>query len=229
MTRRGCFTPAQRAHVLALPSEPRDLVRFYTFTPSELTWIRMRRGYHNRLGIAVQLALLKHPGQAWSTVLPDAMLRYIAQQIPAAPDTLSRYATRDVTRREHLGELQDRFGWKVFSGQTYRDCIAWLATLARVTDQSLALVKALLDELRRRQILAPSLSVIERLVREGRRQAHQQLFRDPSQDLTASQRSALDALLQPRTDSRLTTMAWLRESDGIASISITASHASHCR
>jgi TnpA family transposase len=164
----------------------------------------------------VQLALLKHPGRAWSTeaVLPDAMLRYIAQQIPAAPDALSRYATRDVTRREHLGELQARFGWTVFSGQTYRDCMAWLAAAARITDQSLSLVKTLLDELRRRQILAPSLSVIERLVREGRRRARQDVFRSLGQDLTASQRSALDALLQARTDSRLTTLAWVRESDG---------------
>jgi len=48
------------------------------------------------------------------------MLRYIAQQIPVAPDTLSCYATRDVTRREHLGELQARCGWTVFSGQPYR-------------------------------------------------------------------------------------------------------------
>lgn len=94
MTRRACPTPAQRTHVLALPSEPREFVRFYTFTTSELTWIRTRRGSHNRLGFAVQLALLKHPGRAWSTeaVLPDAMLQYIAQQIPADPDALCRYA-----------------------------------------------------------------------------------------------------------------------------------------
>lgn len=51
--------------------------------------------------------------------------------------------TGDVTCRERLGELQARFGWNVFSGQTYRDCMAWLVTTARVTDQSLSLSTAI--------------------------------------------------------------------------------------
>jgi len=200
-------------HVLALPSAHRELVRFYTFSPSELAWIRKRRGAHNRLGFAVQLALLKHPGRMWTeeTVLPDMMLRYIAQQIHEDPAALSHYAARDVTRREHVAELQSRLGWTVFSGRAYRDLAMWLMASTRATDRAVSLVEMLLEELPRRKILAPRLSVVERLVRETRRRARQDLYRVLSQDLTETQRRALDSLLEARADSRQITVAWLRE------------------
>ena len=50
MARREFLSPAQRAQLLALPATERELVRFYSLSPSELAWIRKRRGEHNRLG-----------------------------------------------------------------------------------------------------------------------------------------------------------------------------------
>lgn len=55
------------------------------------------------------------------------------------------------------------FDWRIFGLQEHREVSAWLLTLARGTDRGLVLVKALLEELRRRRILAPVLSVLDRL------------------------------------------------------------------
>ena len=89
--------------------------------------------------------------------MPAPMLRFIADQVGVNPDRLAEYAARDETRREHLAELIAAFGWKTFGLAEHREVSAWLIALARGTDRGLALVRALLDELRRRRILAPAL------------------------------------------------------------------------
>ncbi|MBK9306963.1 MAG: DUF4158 domain-containing protein [Nitrospira sp.] len=77
MTCRTRLTSAQRTHVLDLPSEPRELVRFYTFIMSEWTRLRTRLGSHNRLSFAVQRTMPTHPGRPWfgEVVLTIAMLQ----------------------------------------------------------------------------------------------------------------------------------------------------------
>jgi TnpA family transposase len=68
---------------LALPDTEDELIRYYTFSESDLSVIRQRRGDANRLGIAVQLCLLRFPGQG---LLPDAavpvtLLQWIGRQL----------------------------------------------------------------------------------------------------------------------------------------------------
>jgi len=62
MARREFLSPAQRAQLLALPATDRELIRFYSLSPSELAWVRKRRGEHNRLGLALQRCFLNTPG-----------------------------------------------------------------------------------------------------------------------------------------------------------------------
>ena len=218
MSRRDFLSAAQRLQLLALPNEPRELARHYTFSASELVWICKRRREHNRLGFAVQLACFKYPGLAWTPELelPEPMLRFIALQVDAKTPALTRYGERDETRREHLSDLQQRLGWVTFSGGTYQDLRAWLIAPARITDRGIALVDALLEELRRRKILMPRLSVLERLARETRRRARDELYRALSDDLSITQRQQLDSLLSARSDSRYTSLSWLRDTSGAA-------------
>src|SRR3954452_11937316 len=74
------------------------------FPPEDLALIRRRRRPANRLGFAVQLAYLRHPGRAIEAgeAPPGEMLAFIAQQLGLAPAALPDYARRDTTRREHL-------------------------------------------------------------------------------------------------------------------------------
>lgn len=104
------------------------------------------------------------------------MLQFIAEQVGASPSRVAEYAMRDETRREHLAELLSRFDWRTFGLREHREASAWLMTLARSTDQGLVLVRALLDELRQRRILAPALSVLDRLAAAVRHRARRKAY-----------------------------------------------------
>ena len=62
MPRRSRLTPAERLGLLAFPVTDDELIRLYTFSEPDLSFIRQRRGDHNRLGFAVQLCYLRYPG-----------------------------------------------------------------------------------------------------------------------------------------------------------------------
>jgi len=62
MPRRELLTPAERAQLLSFPTEESELIRRYTLSRSERAYVRQHRGAQNRLGIAVQLCYLQHPG-----------------------------------------------------------------------------------------------------------------------------------------------------------------------
>ena len=62
MPRRSILSAAEREGLLAFPDTEEELIRHYTFTESDMSTIRQRRGNHNRLGFAVQLCYLRYPG-----------------------------------------------------------------------------------------------------------------------------------------------------------------------
>ena len=67
MPRRNLLTPAERTSLLAFPATDDEFIQHYTFSESDLSVIRQRRGSHNRLGFAVQLCYLRYPGFALPT------------------------------------------------------------------------------------------------------------------------------------------------------------------
>ena len=66
MPRRSILSTAERENLLALPDTQEDLIRHYTFSESDLSLIRQRRGNANRFGFAMQLCLLRYPGHPLS-------------------------------------------------------------------------------------------------------------------------------------------------------------------
>jgi TnpA family transposase len=95
------LTAAQRAELLALPTDRLEIHERYSLTPADFNLINRHRTEANRLGFAVQLCLLRFPGRAWlpGEQLPSEMFRFIARQIGAEPTALAD-AQRDETRRE---------------------------------------------------------------------------------------------------------------------------------
>src|SRR6266478_6134887 len=75
------LNPEQRHALTQIPSDlsDRDIARYYTFTEKERELINRRRRASNRLGFAVQLALLKFPGRTLMEVkeVPRAVLTAI--------------------------------------------------------------------------------------------------------------------------------------------------------
>lgn len=72
------LNPEQRHALTQIPPDlsDRDIARYYTYTEKEQDLINRRRRASNRLGFAVQLALLKFPGRTLMEVkeVPRAVL-----------------------------------------------------------------------------------------------------------------------------------------------------------
>jgi TnpA family transposase len=213
---RELLSTSQREAFEAIPLDRADLIKHYILSAQDLSLIRRRRGAQNRLGLAVQLALLRFPGRA---LLPDEtpaqeLLSFVARQLRVPVTAWSSYAERDETRREHLAELQLHYGLKPFRIGQYRALGAWLFPTALQTNRGMVLVGAAIEELRRQSVIIPRLAVLERLCAEVIVRSERQLFQTLTIDLTEAQRMGLDALLKLRDGSKVSAFTWLRSPPG---------------
>jgi TnpA family transposase len=217
MPRREILSPAQREELLVIPIDRAGLIEHYVLSEQDLSLIRQRRGDHNRLGIALQLALLRFPGTALlaDEAPPQELINFLALQLQVPSSAWGEYAQRDETRREHLLELQTHYGIRSFTLGQYRSLAAWLLSTALQTNRGIALVRAAIEELRRRSVIVPRLPVLERLCAETALRAQRQLFATLSANLTDNQRRQLDAVLEPLEGRQLSVLAWLRSPSGI--------------
>src|SRR5215217_4689843 len=83
------LSPAQRAQFVRIPDDlsDREIARFYTFSAPEFAVIKHHRRPANRLGFAVQLAVLRFPGRTLTDLpdIPVQVLDYIAGQVRVPP------------------------------------------------------------------------------------------------------------------------------------------------
>jgi hypothetical protein len=63
MTRRQILTGTLLAALFDPPTHQRELVRHYTLSATDLAMVRRCRGDQNRLGYALMLCYLRHPGR----------------------------------------------------------------------------------------------------------------------------------------------------------------------
>ena len=107
--RRQQLTETQIAALFEPPADPRELVRHYTLTEADLAMVRRCRGDPSRLGYALMLCYLRHPGRPLRTNErpPAALVSFIAEQIDVRPEAIDNYLASQ-TRRRHAAELQDR-------------------------------------------------------------------------------------------------------------------------
>ncbi len=219
MPRRELLTAAEREELLAFPTEESEMIRLYTLAPPDRIFIRQHRGAHNRLGIAVQLCYLRHPGRALGVdeTPPAALLGIVAAQLKATPALWEAYARRDQTRREHQRELLGWLGLQLFTRDHYRELADGLIDIAMRTTQGLALARAAVDELRRRRIVLPPVRVIELLAATASTRAQRRVHQLLTAPLSAAQRRGLDAILEQRQGTSYSTLAWLRTPPGAPS------------
>ncbi|WNV03390.1 Tn3 family transposase [Candidatus Methylospira mobilis] len=214
MPRRSILSAAERASLLALPDTEDELIRYYTFSETDLSLIRQRRGDANRLGVAVQMCLLRFPGQgllAGATV-PVSLLQWIGRQLRIDPRCWPQYAERDETRREHLLELRAYLNMEPFGMTHYRQTVQAGADLALQTDKGVVLAASVIDALRHRHIIIPALDVVERVCAEAITRANRRIYEALSEPLSNVHRHRLDDLLKRRDNGKTTWLAWLRQS-----------------
>jgi TnpA family transposase len=214
MPRRSILSAVERASLLTLPDTEDELIRHYTFNESDLSLIRQRRSDANRLGIAVQLCLLRFPGHGLlpNTTVPMSLLQWIGRQLRLDPACWSQYAEREETRREHLLELRAYLGMESFRLTHYRQTVHTTAELALQTDKGIVLASSALDSLRHRHIILPTLDVIERICAEAITRANRRIYAALSEPLLDVHRRRLDDLLKRRDNGKTTWLAWLRQS-----------------
>jgi len=214
MPRRSILSATERASLLALPDTEDELIRHYTFSEADLSLIGQRRGDANRLGVAVQLCLLRFPGQG---LLPDAavpapLVQWSARQLRTDPGCWPQYAEREETRREHLLELRAYLSLEPFGLVHYRQAVRTATELALQTDKGIVLAASVLDALRHRHIILPALDVIERVCAEAITRANRRIYEALSEPLSDVHRRRLDDLLKRRDNGKTTWLAWLRQS-----------------
>lgn len=177
----------------------RDLARFYTFSPEELELINQHRRSHNRLGFAVQWCYLRYPGRPLrqDELVAAPLLQFVATQLQLDPTLIDAYLSgRETTRREHLRELQRRFGYSSYNQNVAKSLREVGLTVALQTDKPVAVIVALMEELRHRKVLLPALSTLENLAWQIAQTAQTQIFQTLMAGLTAQQRESLDNLLR---------------------------------
>jgi TnpA family transposase len=214
MPRRSLLSATERDSLLALPESQDDLIRHYSFTDSDLSLIRQRRGDANRLGFAVQLCLLRYPGYALAVdmPIPDIIVQWVSRQIQSAAAAWPQYGVRDQTRREHFQELRTYLSLSAFGLSDFRKLAHSLADLAMQTDKGLVLAAQALATLRQRHIILPALTVIERVCAEAVTRANQRIYRALLEPLQPHHLRGLDNLLNVAPDLNVTWLVWLRQS-----------------
>ncbi|MFC7478250.1 Tn3 family transposase [Dankookia sp. GCM10030260] len=214
MSRRTLLSAEARSRLFGIPTDRAEMARHYALDEEDLALIHARRRAANRLGFAVQLCLLRHPGAALGPGAhpPAPMLAFVAEQLGVPPVAFADYAERDQTRREHGAELQVALRLRSFRLADWRGCLRVGAEAAWATDRGEAIVAAMLVHLRREGVVVPGAAVLERIGLAARARARRLALARLTQGIGNAERAALDAVLKPdpalRGRSRL---VWLRD------------------
>ena len=141
---------------------------------------------------------------------PLNVLGFIAAQLGMGVEGLDGYAIREETRREHLAELRRIYGYRMFSGRSARDLKVWLDHEAEGAHSNEGLARRFVDECRRRQVILPGLSVLERLCADALVAAERRMEARIVAGLDDVLRIGLDRLLTEEVDGGVSRFVWLR-------------------
>ena len=213
MPRRAILTDRQRSALLDLPTDEPSLRKHYTLADDDLEHITQRRRDENRLGFALQLCALRYPGRVLhpGELVPSEVVAFIAVQLGIAVESLLPYAARSQTRHEHMAALRSTYGYRTFAGCAARDLKVWLDEQAEEAGSNEALAKRLVEECRRRQVILPAVSTLERLCADAAVAADRRIEERIAGRLDPAMRTTLDGLLTETLEGRVTRFVWLRQ------------------
>ena len=163
MGRRNLLSAEERTRLFGVPPDRDALARLYTFEPRDLDLIRRRREDRNRLGFAVQLALVRHPGLTLAQVLaqqPGAdlapLVAFVAEQLEL-PAEWDRYALREQTMTDHAREVAAALDLRPPVRTDLAMMVEAAATAAWATDAGAVIAVGVVTALREAGIMLPEL------------------------------------------------------------------------
>jgi len=218
MPRRMILTDAERQNFLALPTDDDTLIRHWSLDDEDHRLLETRRRGDTRLGLALQLCALRYPGRfiQRGEVIPQTALTFLAEQLRIEPDALVSFAQRAPTRYEQLAVLRQHYGFSELSHPLRADLLAFARGVAIASTKDKFVVAALADEMRRRRIVIPGITVIERMAGQACTEAEEALFADVAGRLTPDIIVRMEALLGIGPRVRQSGVSWLREPAGKA-------------
>jgi TnpA family transposase len=204
---------AERATLFRIPTDPDELARRFTLEKGDLNLIGARRHDRNRMGMALQFALIRHPGMTLGQVLqiegsvPGALVIFLARQLSLDHSVLSDYATRAQTMTDHARLIAASIGVRPPVRGDLALMIASAERAAAQTDAALPIAKAIIAALRSANILLPMPSTIERAGVAGRARARKNAAHMMVADLSPLQLGRIDALFTEQDGARV---GWLK-------------------
>ncbi|MBV9479827.1 MAG: DUF4158 domain-containing protein [Acidobacteria bacterium] len=96
MSRQTLLSAEQRTRLFGIPTKASEIAKYYVLSSADLALIRTKRRSGNQLGFAVQLCLLRYPGQGlgFGEHPPETMIAFVARQLDVSPTAFSGYALR---------------------------------------------------------------------------------------------------------------------------------------
>lgn len=157
MARRQQLSENQLAELFDPPVEQRELVRHYTMSSEDLAAAQRCRGDHNRLGYALMLCYLRHPGRALRSGEhpPATMVAFVAEQVGTMPDAMDEYVAAERSRQRHVIECQDHLGLRPFGRRACAELLDALLSRAIENDKLAVLAELVMLTCRERRIVAP--------------------------------------------------------------------------
>ncbi len=212
MRRRKLLKDQDRQKLFRVPTDEESLIRHYSLTSADRLEIDLRRREHNRLGFAVQLCLMRHPGRvlAAGETPPRAMLKYVADQVGADLGTFALYARREETRRDHTARLMVYLDTRSATAQDRRAALLAAIQTAAMSDDGAAIASSIVAAFRERGSLLPVTETIERIGLAGRSIARRRAERALIEEIPLDTLQLLDRLLEVDPSIAQTRFHWLR-------------------
>jgi TnpA family transposase len=212
MAHRQLLTEEERQALLGIPLDADGMARRFTLSHADQDLVADRRRDANRIGFAVQLALLRNPGMALAQLEQpvEALVQWLAKQleIPAAP--FAGYARRPQTMTDHARLLAAALGLRSPVTADLPMMIEAAAQAAWSTDRGQPIAAAVVAALRAGGIILPAAGVIERTAIAGRARARTRATSVLLSGISDGQIAKLDVLLILDPSVNMTPFAWLK-------------------
>ncbi|MGF7009488.1 hypothetical protein J2X50_005010, partial [Aminobacter sp. BE322] len=138
------------------------------------------------------------------------MLRYVADQIGADPETFALYARREETRRDHTSRVMVHLDTRSATAEDRRAALLAAIQTAAMSDDGAAIANSIVATFRGRGSLLPAIDTIERIGLAGRAIARRRAERTLIEDIPLDTLRSLDRLLEVDPVIGQTRFHWLR-------------------
>ena len=212
MARRQLLTDEERRALLGLPLDADGMARAFTLSRSDRELVAERRGDANQLGVAVQLALLRHPGTTLANLEEPSgpLVSWMAAQIDIRASAFAEYARRPQTMTDHVRQLCRSLDLRLPKVSDLPLMIEAAAQSAWGTDHGNPITAAVIAALRTAGIVLPTATTIERAAIAGRARARKRAADALLDGLTEAQLSGLDELLVLDPSAGMTLFGWIK-------------------